>query len=345
MAELALNLVALVAAGVVALWSLLAVQHTGKDALTRLAWHRRGVFLDSSLLGCLGQALGSVAAWLAAPALATGLVHYFAPGALPWATARWGLWTGVSAAVVLTLLVLIGTTREERMAGFYADNRGRLKTKLVLRQLSYLKPFREAWEAAEKKAAEAAKPAPAAPAVPPGDEPPRLDFEILDVDRAQKLSDTAPYASEGGDWTVCTCRLVSGSKAAFYMAERSGEPGKDVPFAWGEARLWVPTATDGADLAEAIGDAFRVSKGRARAGGGLPAHPLRFGTAVLSRATSPRPDGSFAGTGSWTASKWFYEEAVELYVAWSLGERLGRFAEKDEGHRDALYATFRALVA
>lgn len=342
MAELALNLVALVAAGVVAFWSLAALQFVSYDAVTRLAWHRRGVFLESSFVGCIGRALGSAAAWLAAPALITGLVHYFAPSALPWAAERWGFWAGVSVAVVLTLLLLLGTPREERRAGFYGENRGRLKTRLVLRQQSYLKPFREAWEAAEKKAAEA-KPE-AAPAAAPEDAPPRLDFEILDVDSTQQLSDDAPYASDGGDWTVCTCRLVSGSKAAFYFAERSGEPGKDVPFAWGEARLWVPAAADGADLAEAIGDAFRVSKGRSRVKGSLPAPPIRFGTAVLSRATSPRPDGSFAGTGSWTATKWFYEEAVELYVNWSLEEKLGRFGEKDDSYRDDVYAAFRTLV-
>jgi hypothetical protein len=343
MAELALNLVALVAAGVVALWSLVALQFVGYDALTRLAWHRRGVFLASSFVGCLGRAFGSAVAWLAAPALATGLVHYFAPSALPWAAGRWGFWTGVCLAVVLTLLLLLGMTREERRADFYRDNRGRLKTRLVLRQQSYLKPYREAWEAAEKKAAEE-KPKAAAPGAAPDELPPRLEFEILDVDRAQQLSDDAPYTSDGGDWTVCTCRLVSGSKAAFYFAERSGEPGQDAPFAWGEARLWVPAAADGADLAEAIGDAFRVSKGRARAKGSLPAPPIRFGTAVLSRATSPRPDGSFAGSGSWTATKWFYEEAIELYVNWSLEEKLGRFGEKDESYRDDVYAAFRTLV-
>jgi hypothetical protein len=144
---------------------------------------------------------------------------------------------------------------------------------------------------------------------------------------------------------VCTCRALAGAKAAFYFAERSGEPKDDgAPFAWGEARLWVPSADDGADLAEAIADAFRVTKGRARAEGKAAARPVSFGTVVLSRGTAPAPKGGFSGEGSWTASKWFYEEAIEFYVNWSLDEKKGSFAEKDEDSGPEVYAAFRALV-
>ena len=230
-------------------------------------------------------------------------------------------------------MILVGTPREERLAGFYRDHREKLKTRLVIRQQSYLKPFREAWEAAEKKAQQEKQKAPAAPAPAPQDAQARLAFEILDVDRGQQLLDEPPYTRDAGDWTVCTCRALAGSRPAFYFAERSGEPTEGAPFTWGEARLWVPSAGDGAELAEAIGDAFRVTNGRSRAAGKAPARPLSFGTVVLGRSTAPRPDGSFGGDGSWTASKWSYEEAIELYVNWSLDEKKGSFAEKDQDQR------------
>ena len=213
--------------------------------------------------------------------------------------------------------------------GLLRRPQGRAQDPAGRRQASYLRPFREAWEAAEKKAREAQ---PAQVASAEGAQP-HLDFEILDVDRGQQVADEPPFARDGGDWTVCTCRLAAGSRAAFYFAERSGEPKDGIPFAWGEARLWVPSAGDGAELAEAIGDAFRVTRGRSRVAASAPARPLAFGTVVLSRATAPQPDGSFAGSGSWTASKWSYEEAIEVYVNWSLEEKKGRFAEKDEDGR------------
>lgn len=199
-------------------------------------------------------------------------------------------------------------------------------------------------EAAEKKAQQEKEKRPAAPAGAPEDAQARLAFEILDVDRGQQLVDEPPYTRDGGDWTVCTCRALAGSKAAFYFAERSGDPPEGVPFAWGEARLWVPSAGDGAALAEAIADAFHVTSGRGRAAGSAPARPLSFGTVVLGRSTAPRPDGSFGGDGSWTASKWSYEEAIEFYVNWSLDEKKGSFAEKDQDYGPEVYAAFRALV-
>jgi hypothetical protein len=132
--------------------------------------------------------------------------------------------------------------------------------------------------------------------------------------------------------------------ARFSFAERGGAPKGDIPLAWGEARLWVPTAEDGAHLATAIGDAFRVGSRQGRATEGAPASPLAFGTAVLSRSTQPRADGSLSGEGSWTATKWFYEEATEVFVNWSAEEATGYFAEKDEEYRSDLHAAFRALV-
>jgi hypothetical protein len=343
MAQVALNLVAFVASCALALWTLMALQFVVYDAITRLAWQRRELFLDMSLAGAVWRGILSLLLWLSLPAIVVSLVLNFAPEALPWAVERWGFWSGVAVAAVLVLLVVLGTTREERMAGFYGEHRAVLKARLVIRQQSYLKPFREAWEASEK-ARQAVEKNRAAPAATAADEQASLDFEILDVDLGQQIVDAPPYAKDGGDWTVCTCRLLSGGRAAFYFAERGAPSADGAPFAWGEARMWVPSVADGADLAEAIGDAFRVTQGRSRASGSMPAAPLSFGTAVLSRATAPRPDGSFAGTGSWTASKWFYEDAAELYVSWSLDEKRGRIAEKDEGHAPELYAAFRRLV-
>lgn len=342
-AELALHLVALVVGGVIALWCLVALQFLGYEAITRLAWHRRELFLESSLRGWLWSTLGALL-WFVPPAIVVALLHFFAPSAVPWALHSWGFWTGSAIAALLALMILVGTPREERMAGFYRENREKLKTRLVIRQQSYLKPFREAWEAAEKKAQQEKQKAPAAPAPAPEDAQARLAFEILDVDRGQQLLDEPPHTRDAGDWTVCTCRALAGSKPAFYFAERSGEPTEGAPFTWGEARLWVQSAGDGADLAEALGDAFRVTNGRSRAAGKAPARPLSFGTVVLGRSTAPRGDGSFGGDGSWTASKWSYEEAIEFYVNWSLDEKKGSFAEKDQDQGPEVYAVFRALV-
>lgn len=338
MRDLALNLGSLVMVALTVYWLLIGLQVNGYEIRTRIGWHRCGLFRQSSFVGILMKSVGPVLMWLGPPALVVGALAIFVPSSLAWSFQRWGAWLGVVIAAILALLAFVGTTREERRSEFYAENRDELRPRLGVRQLSYLKPFRDAWEAAQE---------------PPGEEPeegddddfqPRLDFDIVGVTQSQEIADSEPFARDGGNWTVFRCRTKTDPAASFSFAERSGEPKGDTPFAWGEARLWVATAQDGALLAKAIGDAFSVRGGGGETTGGSPSSPLAFNTAVLSRSTHPRRDGGLSGEGSWTATKWFYEETTEFFVNWSPEERVGYFAEKDEEYRLDLHAAFRALV-
>jgi hypothetical protein len=339
LADLALNVAKLVVAGLVSFWVLIGLQVVLSDSATRFAWHSRGLFQKSSPAAAFAQTLASALFWFLPPALVVGLLIWLVPRFAAGAFHGWGAWVGVGLAALAAVLALIATPRAERMGQFYGEHREELAPKLGIRQQSYLKAYRDAWDALEK-----AKPAATSAEAEAADEPPHLDFEVLAVERGRMVTDAAPWTADGGDWTVLRCRTTAAPAASFAIAERSGESKGDVPFAWGEARLWVPTASDGARLADAIGDAFLVRGGRTTAPGGSPRAPLSFNTAVLSRATALQPDGSFAGSGSWTATKWFFEEATEFYVNWSVAEKKGRFSEKDEDYRSDLYAAFRGLA-
>jgi len=342
MANVALNVAGLVVAGLVAFWLLIGLQVVGYDSVTRFAWHRRGVFRSSSVALALVHSLFPALFWFAPPALVVGLLAWLFPKFFAGSLHGWGAWVGIAIALIAAILALIGTPRAERRGQFYEEQREALSPKLSVRQQSYLKPYRDAWDDLQKAKQAGTIEAQGGDEL---DEQPHLDFQVLSVARGRQLTEEPPYTKDGGDWTLLSCRTSQAPTASFFIAERSGEPKDDIPFAWGEARLWVPTAADGARLADAIGDAFLVRRGRKTAPGQGPSAPLSFGTAVLSRATAIQPDGSFSGTGSWTASKWFFEEATEFYVNWSVEEKKGRFAEKDEDYRSDLYAAFRGLVA
>jgi hypothetical protein len=357
--QVVLNLVLAVVGLFVTLWVSSILVVVAFELATRLAWIRRGVLGDSSSAGAIGKALLGLLMGLGPLAILVGLLWWFAPSALGWVAHGWGLWAGVGLGA---LWELIHWRRPgERLAGmrveFYGENKDAIPARIGARQSAYVKRYRLEWELAEAAAAAEAEAAEdGADEQDEEDEEdgedyeteddhelPHLDFVILAAHEGQRVQAEPPYFAKGGDWTVLSCRTATEPAAAFFLAEKSGPPKGDLPLAWGEGRIWVATAEDGRRLAEAVAAAFRVPAQGSRAAG-KPGAPLTFGTAVFSRTTAPQPDGSLSGEGTWTASKWTFEEATEVFVNWSRAEKAGRFAEKDEEHREDLYEAFSRLA-
>ena len=350
MLDFVFNVLALVVFFVVTRWLTAFCETLVYDLGTGLKWRWRGVLLRPSALGLLRHALLAALVAVGPLALVAWLLSRFAPSLLTWPLERWGAWSGIGLGLALFLLEW-GLGRRGKLrdlaAQFYDDNSDEIPEQLSIRQATYLKSFRQAWESwrEEQDADDAAD----------GEEqddvgdlatepPPRLEFEILEVSRKRQVTDAPPYNASGGDWTVLSCRTVSPSAAAFVFAERSGEAGAETGMAWGEARLWVPTPQDGARLAQAVAEVFPFED-QATPPPEAPSVPVvDFNTVVLSRRTRPRADGSFGGEGNWTASKWFYEEGTEFYVNWSAEEGRGWFREKDELFREDLHRAFASLA-
>ncbi len=355
MRNLLLNVAAMPVAAFLAYWVPFGLRVWSYDTFTSLAWHRRRIFKQPSYGGAVFRGVIFASIPLTPPVLVFGGLWLFKPAVLAWAWHAWGAWAGAAIGLLAALMALLGTSSEERRATFYDENRNEIAPKLGVRQASYLKPFLEAWEAQQAKTAAGAQEGDAEEAEDEeaGDDSeargsdvpqPRLDFEILEVATGQGVTEAPPYRCDGGDWTVCTCRTSSEPPALFVFGERSRKPTGAMPFAWGEARLWVASTEDGAHLADGLSRAFLVPPRKPIVAGAALCAPLAFNTAVLSREAAPQADGSLTQGGTWTASKWFYEEATEFYVNWSTEEKFGYFAEKDESHRPDLAAAFRRLA-
>lgn len=333
------------------------VDFTGAMAMARHngRWWRMGLV---SLLWVVFPAGASALHALLRPALlagGVGVVVWWFPRLGPLVTAAWGIWVGAGLGLVYAVLGLVGTRSDEAQRIFmsisYDILHEELPARLSARQQTFVKPYRLAHEEQQRTQA-------AATAL---EEWAGLSFSIQQVWTGQKATDAPPYFEAGGDWTVLLCGLQGGRPAAFFLAERSAAPAGNPPIAWGEGRVWV-TATGDADAllaacraafppehAEATGDdeddgapAFDPSwdPGPAVA----PGPPLRPSTVALGREVA-RTDNGFSGRGTWSASKWFFDHgATEVFVNYSLAERRGELAEKDDLYRAALLQAVAALA-
>src|SRR5687767_10040210 len=71
-------------------------------------------------------------------------------------------------------------------------------------------------------------------------EPRRLGFKVTKVYRGHQPADTAPFHTEGGEWTFFDAQLTADPEATFTVGtleEKSGGP-----ISFGKARLSVPDA-------------------------------------------------------------------------------------------------------
>jgi hypothetical protein len=312
------------------------------QAIMAREWHSRGlgakdVFVAASIITGLAWAgvltLGVLGGWLLAR---------FAPAAWAWVAGSWGVRAGFVAGLVAQAIRWFGAAgrelAERLRAGYFQSHCDDLPKRLTARQEAYVRHYRQL---AERLAAEA-EGDPSEGAESPEDGDGRLAFAIEAAASRQALRDASPGFEPGGDWSVLTCRLEHESRPArFFLAERSGAPGKDLPMAWGEGRLWTAGASDAETLLAAFRAAF-PSDEQAEPGtvsGGM----ITASTVVLARGVGRQPD-CFSGKGTWTASKWAFEEVDEVYVNWSAAEKRGEFAEKDEAYRAGLLSAVAALA-
>jgi len=306
-----------------------------------IGWSRRGIASAGSLMPALIGATIVVLIPLLVIAPLGWALGRWAPGVGGWILGSWGVWVGGAVALLLEVAHhVVPEARKHRLtvyrASFIDMQKESIAPNLSVRQRTYLKVFETALANREASKVEPEATMPTGGArIQPGtiDDWPHLEFEILDA-RARQ-----PLASEpnGGEWTVLRCRLLSDEKAVFFLAERSGAVSGDVPMAWGEARLWVESAEDAGGLVAAFTRAF-LGRPRTRTLT-KPSPPLCFSTVVLSRDAGRSSEGGLVGGGgSWTATKWFYEEADEIFVNWSVEEKRGEFGEKDEAYRNGLVA-------
>jgi outer membrane protein assembly factor BamB len=161
----------------------------------------------------------------------------------------------------------------------------------------------------------------------------RVAFTLEGVHTRQKLTRSTPYFAGGGGWTVLECGL--GTQGRFFLAFSGTAPS-------GDGYVWVSRAADGEALLKLMRKTFSV-----RGFGRVPPAsrvrpPRRLDVTVLG--TGLEEAGS--GRGSWTASKWMGEDGVpEFYVNWSVAEKRGWIAEKDDAYRNSLLTLFASLVA
>jgi hypothetical protein len=305
-------------------------------------WYSRGLggkdqFVAASILTGL-----TWTGLLVLAAAALWLLSRFAPAAWAWVSGSWGVRVGLAACLVWEASRWLGAAgrdlAERLRAGYLTSHEDELPKRLTPRQEAYVRHYRKIAEAlAAAETAEATD-----RSASPEDAEGRLGFAIEAAASQQALRDAPPGFGPGGDWTVMSCRLEHEGRAArFFLAERSGPPGKDLPVAWGEGRLWTAGTSDADVLLVAFRKAF-PSDEEAEPGtisGGMIAAP----TVVLGRGVGRQPD-RFSGKGAWTATKWSFEEVDEVYVNWSAAEKRGEFAEKDEAYRAGLLAAVAALA-
>lgn len=277
-------------------------------------------------------------------ALAVGVL-WLVPGAFAWVSRSWG----VLAALVLAFAELGSfmaspALKEAAMADVYDETHPKFRKNLAAWQEKELAPFREAWRKAlaaavaqEIKNIDAEEDEEAA-----GDEgaPTGLEFEILQSWRGQKILEQPPYFQAGGEWAVMKCRTRTEPPATFWFAETSPPLSGDPPFVFGDGRIWTDSEADATNLCRAVSAAFKP--GAEISSIALPPQPIRFGTAVLSRSTALLAGGGFAGTGTWTATKWTTEDGSEVFLNWSAASKLGHFSEKDECYADGVCEAFGA---
>jgi hypothetical protein len=178
--------------------------------------------------------------------------------------------------------------------------------------------------------APAAKPSVNMDVIQPGntDDTPKLAFTITKAYEREQPLDHAPWHASGGEWTFFDAE----AQGAHFTVGTFARPIKDPALAgfggFGEAMIAVPTADDGARLAQAFARGFHVALPPEGAKGSL--HVLRFSTAVLGRNVARSAEGGFGGTGTWSAGKWFFNGGdSEVFFNYSAVDGRGEFSEKD----------------
>jgi hypothetical protein len=185
----------------------------------------------------------------------------------------------------------------------------------------------------------------AAPAAPPiaaagagggtadadADADPRLPFRITRLYPGEAPSDRAPWHGGKGNWIFFDAETPGGG--AFTAGIEIKAARDDSPIRFGKAIIVAPDRVRAERLVGEIAAAYHASAPQAAAHP-RPSAPLQVPIAVLGENTACRPGGGCGGSGSWTATKWFFADGeVEVFVNLDFTGKQGEFAEKDEGYR------------
>ncbi len=172
------------------------------------------------------------------------------------------------------------------------------------------------------------------------DEGPSIRFNITNVRSKQQLSDTPPFASAGGTWTVFDCVPTDDAQAVFTVAVPSAsQQVSGQPFAFGKAVVWTADRTAGTHVAAIFAHKFNQPLPNPKSP--QPLKPMKLETAVLGENVN-RDGATFTGSGgTWNATKWFLEEngyEAEVFFNYDLQNKVGEFAEKDPDYDADLVA-------
>ena len=166
-----------------------------------------------------------------------------------------------------------------------------------------------------------------------------LAFRITHVYQDAQPTDAPPWHSAGGPWTFFDATLA-GDPAVPFTVGVKGARSTGASFAGSEAIIAVPDQEIGSRFVERFARAFHTAVPAPAERRAL--RPTPFPTAMLGESMK-REKGGFrsAGTGNWTASKWFFEDngnEAEVFFNFSVSDGVGEFSEKDEDYRQALVA-------
>jgi hypothetical protein len=157
-----------------------------------------------------------------------------------------------------------------------------------------------------------------------------LPFRITAVADHQKILDAPPWRAAGGTWLFMECRTESGN-APFTLALDLGRKS-----AWKEGV--VLPAGDPIPFLRTFASSFQTT---------VPPPSRRTQTVrpylakivVLGTDQKRGSQGGFSDGGTWTTTKWFFEQYgryAEVFVNFSFDEERGEISEKDPDYREHL---------
>ena len=161
---------------------------------------------------------------------------------------------------------------------------------------------------------------------------PVLSFSIDHIYRGQSPVTHPPFHEDVGDWLYVDAHVTGDVSASFGLGISGGNNE-------GRHAVLLPTdATQGARVVAAFAKRFHVDEPPTRKAGVL--RPLSVPAVVLGTDLA-KTDNGLGGYGTWTATKWFFDNDDEIFINFSLTEAQGEFSEKDSEY-DAAVA--RALA-
>jgi hypothetical protein len=170
---------------------------------------------------------------------------------------------------------------------------------------------------------------------------PSIRFTITNDRGYQALSDTPPFATDDGDWTVFECIPTDDPQAVMTVAvPMFAQRPNGAPAAFSKVVVWTSDRAVGDRVVKLFARAFHQPV--PLAGAVQPLKPMKLGTAVLGEHV--RRDGDAfvdSGNGTWTSTKWFLQGAgseAEVFFNYDIVNHVGEFTQKDPQYDASLIA-------